>query len=468
MIILDLKRPIQRAALSLPVPKRVQLSPLRPRRIELAPRRGLAGPDLQLRRQAAVVSTSPAPVKVGKAGIASLAAIALAIPLVGGGFAYKAYVKEAALERIAAAGADASAHGLLVAIATGKGELIEAYRKLNIEVATTPRVIEAAVESGSPDLLKTVLGAGAKLDNEPNAGTLIAKAINADHGELIQILAGLGLDVNASLGDGRSPLVYAANESKWKAVQKLIELNAKLDVPSLGGNSIAHHMVPSNDPALFTTIAAKGADLNKENDRGETPLLFAVDKDAREIVPMLLKAGGDPLKASSTQVSAFGLAMSKQDDVVVAMFLEARPTLLEAVNAGKAGHYLVEKGMAKSAGLIIGKSLDPNSVFEDGLTPLALSATASQPAMMKVLLEKGADPNLPVIIGNTTGITPLMLAAAGGNVEAVDALLKAGAKPDALASNGATALDIAMREGKAEIAARLESQRLTQTPTRGL
>ena len=87
-----------------------------------------------------------------------------------------------------------------------------------------------------------------------------------------------------------------------------------------------------------------------------------------------------------------------------------------------------------------------------GSTPLHLAAKHGQPALVRLLLQNGADPNRR----DTLGTTALMLAAASGNADAVTALVDAGADPNAKeAARGETALMFAAAEGRTDAVAAL-------------
>ena len=80
------------------------------------------------------------------------------------------------------------------------------------------------------------------------------------------------------------------------------------------------------------------------------------------------------------------------------------------------------------ADLLLRAGAKADKADDYGVTPLSLACTNGSAAMIKRLLEAGADPNLAL---PTTGETPLMTASRSGNVDAVRALLTRGATVDA-------------------------------------
>jgi hypothetical protein len=74
--------------------------------------------------------------------------------------------------------------------------------------------------------------------------------------------------------------------------------------------------------------------------------------------------------------------------------------------------------------------------------------------IVKMLLERGADPNAP----QERGFVPLHDAAANGNLELVQLLVKRGAQVNAKAEDGKTPGDIATQRGHKEVAEWLEGR----------
>ena len=78
-------------------------------------------------------------------------------------------------------------------------------------------------------------------------------------------------------------------------------------------------------------------------------------------------------------------------------------------------------------------------------TPLHFAALHTPVEVIRVLIERGADPN--ALAWN--GFTPLLLAALGNDVPAVlEALLAAGAKRDVRTEGGRTRLHLAAQAGQ--------------------
>ena len=180
------------------------------------------------------------------------------------------------------------------------------------------------------------------------------------------------------------------------------------------------------------------------------------------LMPLLALAGctaaprADPGQQSLQ--NAFVAVVEGGDQALVERFLRAEPALASASRAGvfadprKPLSAAVAKGNEALARLLLarGARADDAGVDEQGRpAPSALhyAAQARQPALVKLLLEKGAHPDAR----SPWGATPLHEAARRGSAEVVELLIKAGASPGAEDERGRTPLHTAA-EGADDLA----------------
>lgn len=105
-----------------------------------------------------------------------------------------------------------------------------------------------------------------------------------------------------------------------------------------------------------------------------------------------------------------------------------QPAIIRAVLADS---YEAALGLAQSRGF------DPNARNATGETPLMMAALKNQPALCRVLIERGA------LADHASGWTPLHYAASGNSLDATRLLLAQGARVDPRAPNRRTPLMLA-------------------------
>jgi ankyrin repeat protein len=270
-----------------------------------------------------------------------------------------------------------------------------------------PRIGElvAAATAGDVETVRQLLASGA----DPNAPapvgsvmqTPVWAAIRAHQAAVIPLLAGAGADLNA--GRPLTPLVAAVN---------------------------------SNQADLVAALIAAGADVDRPDNAHQTPLLKAVLNQSVEMVETLIRAGADPnlipLKQAHETVSNYSplqLAGLQGDRRLLNVLSNAGGTAAEDLDAtllcSAAG-----QGDRNQVAKLLDDGVDVNAARDaQHQTPLICAAIHGKTAIVKYLLQRGADPNLPGG-AKRDGESPLIAAALSGRVEVVQALMEAGADPD--------------------------------------
>ena len=108
--------------------------------------------------------------------------------------------------------------------------------------------------------------------------------------------------------------------------------------------------------------------------------------------------------------------------------------------------------------VLLERGADPNLPDSFGQTPLVQTADIGIERATQVLLEGGADPNRP----NDHGNYPLILATINNNPDVVKTLLHAGADLNQTDGTGPTALSLAERYGYWQIVESLGGRRPAQ------
>jgi ankyrin repeat protein len=227
----------------------------------------------------------------------------------------------------------------LTACAAGGGERVispdTARRELFLRgYSYRPEVFLDAAKDGDTVGVKLFLIAGMSPEVRNDAGeTPLLLASRYDHAGAARALLEGGADVNARDKRGFTPLMRAVLNGSVETVKTVMEFRPDLNAQT-------------TDPDPDTS--------------GSTALMYAVAKDRKEVVDLLLDAGADINESDVTVGSALTWAAYYDREELVADLLE--------------------------------RGADPNVVNNVGGTPLIVAATKGSTRIVQMLLDHGADP----------------------------------------------------------------------------
>jgi ankyrin repeat protein len=378
-------------------------------------------------------------------------------------------------------------------------------------------VLSLACINGNGAMIAKLLKAGADVNERlPNGETPLMMAARTGNVDAINGLLERGADVNAKESlRGTTALMWAAAQSHPGAVRILIQHGADIDAHSnlipkgrsaylaptaadrartAGAEAIANRtgqFVEQNQRASRGQPVDPGSDVKLESG-GLTALVFASRQGDLDTVKILLDAG-----ANVNQVTQYGwtplLTATQNKYYKVASYLLDRGADPNIANKGgwtplyiatdnrniEGGDYPVRKPDMDHLEFIkklLNKGANPNAravdstetrtiftmqwLYEDGATPFLRAAQSGDVALMKVLLQYGADP----MIATKNGDTALMVAAGIGwvegvtfewsdkeNLEAVKMCLELGNDVNAADLDGRTALHGAAHKGRNDV-----------------
>jgi ankyrin repeat protein len=360
--------------------------------------------------------------------------------------------------------------------------------------------LSLATESGNATITQRLLDAGADANERMLDGNSpLMMAARTGNVATMRVLLDRGADVNAKEATrGTTALMWAAAQKHAAAVQLLVDRGADVSAVSnpawqerpvsyakasdprpsrkrgLFGNQIGPrnfretrgggltalvYAVRENDLESVRILLAAGADVNQVTNYGWSPLLVATQNRYLQLASFLLDHGADPNLANKGAWSPLYIAIDNRNieggDYPVR---KADMDTLEFIRT------LIDKGA--DVNWRVQESTWFRTVFtsqwvhEAGATAFWRASQSSDLAVMKLLLEHGADPN----IATTINVTPLQVAAGIGwvegvtyewskdaNVEAVKLLLSLGNDPNAVAETGRAALHGAGHKGRTEV-----------------
>ena len=374
------------------------------------------------------------------------------------------------------------------------GILIRAGAHVNAANDLGVTALWAASQNGNAAIVRTLLAAGAEPNQALLAGeTPLMVASRSGFSDVVELLLSKGADPNARATRDQTALMWAAAQKHPEVVEALLTHGADVRLRTESWSEMV--AVPPHGYPGYNRLLPHGS---------ETALLFAARSGDLTSAKLLVAGGADVNDVDAGGVSATVLAAHSGFGELVEFLLQqdADPNLAQA--GYTALHIAIMRRDEKMARALVSRGADPNAPIQAwtptrrsskdlhfpphlvGATPFWLAARFSEPGVMRLLVDQGADPlfahraeyvrteglKWPRRIEDTTALMAA-IGMGGGSawvpvppeereslmLESVKAAVALGADVNARDLNGKTALDIAEARKYQSVAAFLSGAR---------
>ena len=286
-----------------------------------------------------------------------------------------------------------------------------------------------AIAGGDLVTAKLLLNAMTYYAQNQEGETALTLAIKTENVDMVALLVQNAV-INLKNADGETPLTLAIRQ-KNAEIMDLVAKRAKAALKNDAGVAPLFLALEHGAELPFLQrLVNKGADVNRPSN-GITPLYLAAQQENVKGVAFLLRNGAKVSNPNENGESPMYIAVANGYDLVTGILAHKSEAPAADVNwQNELGEPLLniaaEMGHTEIVRILLEKGADPNVRDYMDNTALILAADRGDEPMVKMLLAKGADVNHQNIMGYTAitlaaknqhGVIANMLAENGANPE---------------------------------------------------
>jgi len=315
------------------------------------------------------------------------------------------------------------------------------------------------------DIVKVLLDHGAHvnaIDPKSHWTPLMHIALR-NRPEAVEVLLHAGADINAKDAEGETALMKVTSDGLVNIVELLLKhgantsLTNKLDETaldmaiyqkqkeiagmlmadkkSIGSKTINAAMYQKDTPLLKKLIEA-GADVNQQDENGQTLLMEAADQGDLDMVKMLLEHQAKVDIKSKFGGTPFTRAVAQKHTEIAEALIEAGADMVDHYTGNWGALFTAaQNGQVEIINLMLDKGTGVDVRGSDDMTPLMAACEKGQMEAVRILLDHKA--NIEAVnsgrvmtdVGDNFVGTPLQWAEHGGHQDIADYLISKGAKP---------------------------------------
>jgi ankyrin repeat protein len=213
---------------------------------------------------------------------------------------------------------------------------------------------------------------------------------------------------------GETVLLWAALHNCETTFKSLLERGADISIQNEDGDTVLHHLATKANLHLLALLLRHPHDIDVRNDKGETPLLCAVQAGKEEAVEQLLQAGADPSASSASGPEAEArrqLELEIHENNRIRQQSQRRAeecNIGSSYNVGRYGerfkkplHFAAQKGHRNIVKLLFNAGVDISAMTYHERTALHYAAIGKHEDVFQLLLEAGINVSTKDYFGMT-------------------------------------------------------------------
>ena len=254
-----------------------------------------------------------------------------------------------------------------------------------------------AVKQRDLGAVETLLRYGVDVNAAEGDGTTALHwAVQADDSQMATALIKAGARVSQTNRLGVTPLSLAATNGSARVIDALLKAGASPNEASPEGETVLMTAARTGNAQAVGVLLEAGANVNaRESWRGETALMWAAAEDHGEIVNVLTRHGA----AADAQSNTLTFPNVRYN-------LATHATLPPPQGGFTALMFAARQGALEAATALADAGADLNLQDPDGTPALTVAIVNGHHDVARVLLERGANPN----VADIAGMTPLYAA----------------------------------------------------------